>query len=296
VWENTVTVLRGAMMLKLPTEILIDSTNGVKVCAHDYGGTGPDVLFCHATGFHGRYWDPICSRMIKNFRCVTIDLRGHGNSSVPDEITMDWTGMAEDVLATVNHLNLASPFAVGHSMGGSSILLAEQMRPKTFKAAWLFEPIVIGGEAITPEMSKGGSLAISARKRKEIFSSREEAFERYASRPPFSTVNEESLWSYVNYGFRDHKDGVILKCRGEMEAQVFENSVTTIFDALYLVDLPVTVAASGDQEGPAIIAPQVVSQLPKGNLELYSDLTHFAPMEDPIRISEGIMRGLNKVL
>jgi hypothetical protein len=81
-----------------------------------------------------------------------------------------------------------------------------------------------------------------------------------------------------------------------MEAQVFENSVTTIFDALHLVDLPVTVAASGDQEGPAIIAPQVVSQLPKGNLELYSDLTHFAPMEDPIRISEGIMRGLNKVL
>ncbi len=283
-------------MLKLPKEILIDSSDGVKVCAHDYGGVGPDVLFCHATGFHGRYWDPICSRMVNNFRCVTIDFRGHGNSFVSEEITMDWTGMAEDVLATIDYLNLTSPFAVGHSMGGSSILLAEQMQQETFRAAWLFEPIVIGGEAITPEMSKGGSLAVSARKRKEIFSSREEAFKRYASRPPFSIVDEESLWSYVNYGFRDHKDGVILKCRGEIEAQVFENSVTTIFDSLHLVDLPVTVAASGDQEGPAIIAPQIVAQLSKGNLELYSDLTHFAPMEDPSRISEGIMRELNKVL
>ena len=283
-------------MLKLPKEILIDSSDGVKVCAHDYGGVGPDVLFCHATGFHGRYWDPICSRMVSNFRCVTIDFRGHGNSFVSEEITMDWTGMAEDVLATIDYLNLTSPFAVGHSMGGSSILLAEQMQQETFRAAWLFEPIVIGGEAITPEMSKGGSLAVSARKRKEIFSSREEAFKRYASRPPFSIVDEESLWSYVNYGFRDHKDGVILKCRGEIEAQVFENSVTTIFDSLHLVDLPVTVAASGDQEGPAIIAPQIVAQLSKGNLELYSDLTHFAPMEDPSRISEGIMRELNKVL
>lgn len=283
-------------MLKLPKEILIDSSDGVKVCAHDYGGVGPDVLFCHATGFHGRYWDPICSRMVDNFRCVTIDFRGHGNSFVSEEITMDWTGMAEDVLATIDYLNLTSPFAVGHSMGGSSILLAEQMQQETFRAAWLFEPIVIGGEAITPEMSKGGSLAVSARKRKEIFSSREEAFKRYASRPPFSIVDEESLWSYVNYGFRDHKDGVILKCRGEIEAQVFENSVTTIFDSLHLVDLPVTVAASGDQEGPAIIAPQIVAQLSKGNLELYSDLTHFAPMEDPSRISEGIMRELNKVL
>ena len=283
-------------MLKLPKEILIDSSDGVKVCAHDYGGVGPDVLFCHATGFHGRYWDPICSRMVNNFRCVTIDFRGHGNSFVSEEITMDWTGMAEDVLATIDYLNLTSPFAVGHSMGGSSILLAEQMQQETFRAAWLFEPIVIGGEAITPEMSKGGSLAVSARKRKEIFSSREEAFKRYASRPPFSIVDEESLWSYVNYGFRDHKDGVILKCRGEIEAQVFENSVTTIFDSLHLVDLPVTVAASGDQEGPAIIAPQIVAQLSNGNLELYSDLTHFAPMEDPSRISEGIMRELNKVL
>ncbi len=283
-------------MLKLPKEILIDSSDGVKVCAHDYGGVGPDVLFCHATGFHGRYWDPICSRMVNNFRCVTIDFRGHGNSFVSEEITMDWTGMAEDVLATIDYLNLTSPFAVGHSMGGSSILLAEQMQQETFRAAWLFEPIVIGGEAITPEMSKGGSLAVSARKRKEIFSSREEAFKRYASRPPFSIVDEESLWSYVNYGFRDHKDGVILKCRGEIEAQVFENSVTTIFDSLHLVDLPVTVAASGDQEGPAIIAPEIVTQLSKGNLELYSDLTHFAPMEDPSRISEGIMRELNKVL
>ena len=283
-------------MLKLPKEILIDSSDGVKVCAHDYGGVGPDVLFCHATGLHGRYWDAICSRMVNNFRCVTIDFRGHGNSFVSEEITMDWTGMAEDVLATIDYLNLTSPFAVGHSMGGSSILLAEQMQQETFRAACLFEPIVIGGEAITPEMSKGGSLAVSARKRKEIFSSREEAFKRYASRPPFSIVDEESLWSYVNYGFRDHKDGVILKCRGEIEAQVFENSVTTIFDSLHLVDLPVTVAASGDQEGPAIIAPQIVAQLSKGNLELYSDLTHFAPMEDPSRISEGIMRELNKVL
>ncbi|MEG3586558.1 MAG: alpha/beta hydrolase [Actinomycetota bacterium] len=283
-------------MLKLPTEILINSGNGVKICAHDHGGTGPDVLFCHATGFHGRYWDPICSRMKENFRCVAIDLRGHGNSFVPEKTIMDWKGMAEDVLATINYLSLTSPFAVGHSMGGSSILLAEQMRPETFRAAWLFEPIVIGGEAITPEMSKGGSLAVSARKRKEIFNSREEAFERYASRPPFSTVDEESLWAYVNYGFRDHDEGVILKCRGEMEARVFENSITTIFDALDLIDIPVTVAASGDQEGPAIIAPQVVSQLSKGNLELYSDLTHFAPMEDPSRIAEGIMKTLNKVL
>ncbi|HJM29380.1 MAG: alpha/beta hydrolase [Acidimicrobiales bacterium] len=283
-------------MLESPIEILLNSSNGVQVCAHDYGGNGPDVLFCHATGFHGRYWDPICSTMRKNFRCVSVDLRGHGNSLVPNGVSMNWMGMAEDVLSTIDYLNLGSPFAVGHSMGGSSILLAEQLRPGTFKAGWLFEPIVIGGETITPEMSKGGNLAVLARKRKETFQSREEAFERYVSRPPFSTCDEEALRAYVNYGFRDHGDEVILKCRGEIEAQVFENSVTTIFDALSTVNIPITVAGSSDQDGPAAIAPQIASQLPKGNFELYQDLTHFAPMENPSLIAEGIMQTLNKVL
>ena len=279
-----------------PIELLINSSNNVQVCAHDYGGSGPDVLFCHATGFHGRYWDPICIRMKEKFRCVTLDLRGHGNSFIPEGLQMDWTGMAEDVLAAIKSLDLQNPFAVGHSMGGSSILLAEQMEKGTFKGGWLFEPIVIGEEAIPMEMSKGNRLAISARKRKEIFTSREEAFDRYASRPPFSTVSTEALWAYVNYGFREHEQGVILKCRGEIEAQVFENSVTTIFESLPKVQIPITVARSGDLEGPALIAPKIVDQLPSGNLELYSDLTHFAPMEDPSRIAKSIMETLNKVL
>ncbi len=283
-------------MIERPEEILVSSSDGVQISAHDYGGAGPDIVFCHATGFHGRYWDPICSIMSEDFRCVSIDLRGHGNSSVPDGVSMNWVGMADDVLATIDSLGLKSPFGVGHSMGGSSILLAEISKPKTFTAAWLFEPIVIGGDTITPDMSKGGDLAVLARKRKEIFDSREEAFKRYSSRPPFSSVNSESLWAYVNYGFREHESKVILKCRGEIEAQVFENSVTTIFESLDLVDIPITVAGSSDQGGPAVIAPQIAKYLPKGTFELYSDLTHFAPMEDPNRIAEGIRETLNKVL
>ncbi|GIR36373.1 MAG: hypothetical protein CM15mP49_17580 [Actinomycetota bacterium] len=51
-------------------------------------------------------------------------------------------------------------------MGASSILLAEQIRPTTFKAAWLFEPIVISPTTFTEKNSKGGTLAASARKEK----------------------------------------------------------------------------------------------------------------------------------
>ena len=39
-----------------PFLITIPSTDGVQVAVHDYGGDGPPIIFCHATGFHGRYW------------------------------------------------------------------------------------------------------------------------------------------------------------------------------------------------------------------------------------------------
>ena len=211
-----------------PATSIHGSSDGVLIAAHDYGGGGPSIVFCHATGFHGRYWDPICKQLCNNFHCVSLDFRGHGNSSMPLGTSMSWVGMAEDLLCVIDQLNLDPALAVGHSMGASSILLAEQIRPSTFKAAWLFEPIVISPTTFTEKNSKGGSLAASARKRKEIFASREEAYERYASRPPFSAVDSDALWAYVNYGFSDHDEGVILKCRGEIEAQVFESSVTSI--------------------------------------------------------------------
>ena len=77
-----------------PVVTMVTSTDGVEVATHDYGGSGPHVIFCHATGFHGRYWDPICTLLSDEFHCVSLDFRGHGDSSVPLDLSMDWNGMA----------------------------------------------------------------------------------------------------------------------------------------------------------------------------------------------------------
>ena len=99
-----------------------------------------------------------------------------------------------------------------------------------------------------------------------------------------SSVDSDALWAYVNYGFSDHEEGVILKCRGEIEAQVFESSVTTIYDNLATVETLVTVAAGGDKEGPAQIAPIVANELPNGQFRLFAQYTHFAPWKTRISL------------
>ena len=272
----------------------IPSATDVKVVAHDYEGDGPTVIFCHATGFHGRYWDHVCLAMKSIYRCISIDFRGHGDSEMPEGTSMRWSGMAEDLLAVVDHFNLDKIYGVGHSMGGSSILLAAKERPQIFEALWLFEPIVIPMGPFSEELSRGNDLASSARKRRERFASHEEAFQRYVSRPPFSTVDPEALRTYVDYGFAYHEDGsVILKCRGEIEAQVFENSATELFESLSSIDIVTTIVGSSDQDGPAMIAPHIAEELPKGSFKLLSGLTHFAPMEDPVRVAESVIDSFN---
>ena len=117
--------------------------------------------------------------------------------------------------------------------------------------------------------------------------------ERYGSRPPFANVHPEALEAYVRHGFREQEDGtVILKCRGETEAQVFLNAPTDTFDHLPSIQQPITIAGSGDGDGPAQFATHVARELPNGTLEYWGDNTHFAPLEDPDRVAEAITAAL----
>ena len=51
-------------------------------------------------------------------------------------------------------------------------------------------------------------------------------------------------------------------------------------------------AAGGDKEGPAQIAPIVADELPNGRFRSFAEYTHFAPMEDPNFIAAEIRNEL----
>ena len=231
---------------------------------------------------------PIAHRLTDAFRVISIDLRGHGESEIPDGIDLVWTGMAQDILAVIDHFDLADVRVAGHSMGGCSAVLAEQVRPGTITAAWLFEPIVMPNDSA---MYRSGPnpLVEMARRRREVFDTREAAYDRYASRPPFDTSDPASLWAYVDWGFEDMPDGSVrLKCRGEIEAQVFEHSRTNAFEGLASVQTAAVVAGGNDPEGPAKAAPMIAEALPNARFDLYNEYSHFGPMEAPDVMADAI--------
>lgn len=278
----------------------VPSTDGVSVASYDFGGDGPLLMVCHATGFCGGMYGSITQQLTDRFHCVGLDFRGHGQTNRPDGVSMAWTGMGEDLLAVIDHALAqrgdvpGTPvLAFGHSMGGAAIVLAELARPGAIARAWALEPILFP----TPEefdAAEGNPvhespLVTGARRRRPEFETRQAAFDRYGSRPPFSEIDTNVLQAYVDYGFRDLPDGTVrLRCEPESEAQVFENSLCGAYEHLSEIAFPFLVAASGDGMPPALIADAVVGENARFERFGYPDLTHFAPFEDPARIAADV--------
>lgn len=98
--------------------------------------TGPVVLMAHSLGCNLHMWDPQMSALEAIYNVVRLDMRGHGQSSVPPgPYTLD--ELADDAIAVMDSLNIEKAHWVGLSVGGmigQSLLLRY---PKRFISAAL---------------------------------------------------------------------------------------------------------------------------------------------------------------
>lgn len=283
----------------------IASSDGVSVAYLRLAGSGAKLLMVHATGFCATIWRPVAEALSDVVDCWALDVRGHGATAPPADGSMKWAGTADDVLAVAGAIDAsgevpAGPWlGVGHSMGGASLVLAEQQRPGTFGALWVYEPVIFPpsfGEWAADGGGRQNPLADAALRRRATFPSAEAAFENYASKPPMNVFDHRALRGYLERGLvRDPSpdapaSGVRLACEPAIEAQLYrmgpQHSAWSHFDA---VACPVTVV-TGDQSvpGPAGFAASIAAELPGGELEVHDDLGHFGPAEAPDRMAESI--------
>lgn len=266
----------------------VPSSDSITLAVHDLGGEGPPMLLAHAAGFHGLVWGPLASHL--DGHCWAVDLRGHGDSATPPGHSFVWSGLADDLLACVDRLDLDGAVGIGHSGGGAAFVLAEARRPGTFRSLYLYEPVVF-----PPDFAAGISqnpLAELTRSRRNEFPSLEAAETNFASKPPMNAFDPAARHAYVDYGFTATDHGSVrLKCRPEDEARVYEMGITSgAWDRLKKITCPVTVARGKqvDPRSPARFAERAVEQLPDGRFEEFDHLTHFGPLEDPATIAAAI--------
>ena len=270
--------------------------DGVEINYFDLGGSGPPLLMVHATGFHGLMWRPIAQRLQDDFHCWSLDLRGHGDSGAPLDLDFSWGGFAQDIRSVVETLGLEQPRAVGHSLGGATLLLAEQQTPGTFGSIYAYEPAIY---VPSPE-DDGSSEAVDlALRRRASFPSRQAALANYGGKPPMDSFAPEALAAYVEHGLAEGADGnVHLKCRPEYEAGAFRGfSGTTIYARLPEVGCPVVIACGSDPGSRAAERSELfVSRLSHGRGQVFAGLNHFGPQQNPATLADSVRATLGAQL
>lgn len=242
------------------------------------------ILLFHCNGFHAMAYYQLMRDFTDKFRCLGVDLRGHGSSTAPKRRSWSWHAFAEDVSNVVETLQLHGCYAFGHSLGAAACLIACIKNKNLFSGMYLFEPPVFP-PAEREKLAKSNELAEAARRRKVVYNSMGEAWQSFQTKAAFRRIDPDALKAYVAHGLVPCEvDGLqryILKCNPEHEAIIYEEGgKADVFHLLGRISQPV-VLATGDPKvrGPGQYGMQIVHQLSRGRLDVFKEMSHFGPLE-----------------
>jgi pimeloyl-ACP methyl ester carboxylesterase len=107
----------------------VRSADRVPIRYESTGRGDTAIVFVHGWGCDRRFWDGQVRVFAEDYRVVTLDLAGHGDSG---RNRGQWTiaAFGEDVKAVVEKLKLPHVVLVGHSLGGPVILEAARRMPQ----------------------------------------------------------------------------------------------------------------------------------------------------------------------
>jgi non-heme chloroperoxidase len=100
----------------------VKTPDGVNISAQEWGNpNGPEIVLIHGFGQSHLSWvRQVNSELAKEFRIITYDMRGHGNSDKPLERDkyQESKYWADEVQAIIDTAKLKRPVLVGWSYGG----------------------------------------------------------------------------------------------------------------------------------------------------------------------------------
>jgi non-heme chloroperoxidase len=105
--------------------IVVKTPDGLTISAQEWGNpAGAEILFIH--GFsqsHLSWMRQVDSDLAREFRIITYDLRGHGNSDKPLDAAhyRDSKAWGDEVQAVIDAAGLKRPVVVGWSYAGRVI-------------------------------------------------------------------------------------------------------------------------------------------------------------------------------
>ena len=258
-----------------------------------YPSDGPDLILLHATGFLPWLWHPIAASLARSYNIIVPYFCDHRHSE-PEDGGLGWDILAEDLKKLCSNLSLKSPYAVGHSMGGTVITLCAALHELSPAGMILIEPIFLPEISYATKITvQQHPLASKSINRRSEWINRDEALSYLKNRKLFSRWDSEMLELYLNYGMTTGDgNGLTLTCSPRKEASLFMGgNAKNPWPLLQKIECPVLVVEGGASENKLFIdLKKAASLITHGTHFEVKDAGHLIPMEQPGTITELIKK------
>jgi esterase len=108
--------LEVALVLPAEHDVVV---GGLRLHYLDWGSARkPPLLFLHGGCLTSHTWDLVCLALRKEFRCLALDLRGHGDSEWSPTVDYGPDAHVRDIRGLIEQLDLDRPVLIGQSLGG----------------------------------------------------------------------------------------------------------------------------------------------------------------------------------
>ena len=113
--------------LSYETEVVL-SFDSTRIAYEQVGEGEKTLIFVHGWSCDGRYWKNQKSQFAKDYQVITVDLAGHGHSSL-ERSDYSVLSFAKDIKAVIEKEDIQEAILIGHSMGGGVIAEAARLMP-----------------------------------------------------------------------------------------------------------------------------------------------------------------------
>ncbi len=267
--------------------------DGLRLSYLEAGAQQPrKLLIAHANGYAAGCYEYLIAALSERYHVCALDFAGHGESQSTLAFS-SWGFFSRQLLALTDHLGWQSLSAIGHSLGGGSLLRAAEVDSGRFEKLLVFDPVMLSFLMILYVKLFGNPMAKVARTRRAIFSSKEQALKIFSRHGANRSWEKAAVSAYVEYCIRATEQGAELCCAPSVEAQIFSQTefahlfrLGRIGSETHIV-LPPASHVCADW-----VARKIVRQNKKSAVHRIPDSGHLLPFENhrlTLQLANGIL-------
>jgi pimeloyl-ACP methyl ester carboxylesterase len=160
---------------------------GVRLHYLEYGDGGaaahrPTLLCLHGGAAHAHWFDFVASDFLRDYRVLSLDQRGHGDSEWVDPPAYSYDRYAADLAEVAIKLDLRDFVLIGHSMGGTVALSYAATYPARVKK------LVVVDSTLQMTAERVAALRDVGTREGRRYATKEEFVARYRLRPATTTA------------------------------------------------------------------------------------------------------------